>query len=350
MVSRDFLRPAHLASGAGRVLGLLDEVTPAYALAHGEAEQEAALLRFSRRAMATTFEIILPFGTPRAHDAADAALDEIDRLESQLTIYRDNSEMSRLNQLAAFTAIRVEDGLFELLQEAKTIHEDTQGAHDISAGALIRKWGFFRGPARVPLEDEREKALARSGMKHVVLDRVERTVRYLRQGLEINLGSIGKGYALDRAAAILREEWDIGSALLHGGHSSVVAVGSAPGQSRGWPIALNHPWELERRLATIWLRDEALGTSAATFRHLEHEGRKLGHILDPRIGWPASGTALATVVAPTGSKADALATAFFILGVEGARAYCDVHPDIGGVLLPDGEKASMVTIGAKRDG
>src|SRR5438105_3757957 len=117
MNRRDFLRPARLASSAGRVLGLLEEVVLP------EAPQEAALLRFSRRAMATTFEIILPFGTPRAHDAADAALDEIDRLEAQLTVYRDNSEMSRLNQLAAFTSIRVEDGLFELLQEAKTIHE-----------------------------------------------------------------------------------------------------------------------------------------------------------------------------------------------------------------------------------
>src|SRR5438270_7346228 len=126
MNRRDFFRPARLASSAGRVLGLLHDSAPP------QAPQEAALLRFSRRAMATTFEIILPFGTPRAHDAADAALDEIDRLEAQLTVYRDNSEMSRLNQLAAFTAIRVEDGLFVLLHAAKTILEETQAAYDVS--------------------------------------------------------------------------------------------------------------------------------------------------------------------------------------------------------------------------
>ncbi len=345
MKRRDFLRPARLASTAGRAVGLLNDVTPDNP--SPRFAEEAALLHFARRAMATTFEIILPFGTPHVHEAAGAALDEIDRLEAQLTVYRDNSEMSRLNQLAGFTAVRVEEGLFDLLDEAKTIYCETEGAYDVSAGSLIKAWGFFRGPARVPSAEEREAALERMGMKHVVLDRAERTVRYLKPRLEINLGSIGKGYAIDRAATILREEWGVRSALLHGGHSSIYAIGSAPGQPRGWPITLSHPWDLEQKLATIWLRDEAMGTSSATFRHLEHEGRKLGHILDPRSGWPAEGTALATVVAPTASRADALATAFFILGVEGACAYCDGHPDIGAALLPEGEEL-LVTMGAKR--
>src|SRR5262245_36888512 len=129
MNRRDFLRPSHFADAAGHALGLL-EVSPQPIVA-----EEVALLRFSRRAMATTFELVLPFGTPNALEAATAALDEIDRLEAQLTIYRDGSEMTRLNRLAGYTAVRVEDGLFELLQTAKTIHEETGGAHDISAGA-----------------------------------------------------------------------------------------------------------------------------------------------------------------------------------------------------------------------
>ena len=342
MVSRDFFRPRHLASAAGHALGLLDSIKP-----ENDSTAEAALIRFARRAMATTFEVILPFGTPRADSAAEAALDEIDRLEAQLTVYRDTSEMSRLNQLAQYTALRVEDGLFELLSEAKRIHEDTGGAYDISAGALIKAWGFFRGPARIPSEAERQQALERTGMQSVLLDRSERTVRYLKPGLEMNLGSIGKGYALDRVAAILRDDWDISSALLHGGHSSILATGCPPGQPRGWPIALCHPWDAERKLGTVWLRDEAMGTSAVTFKHLEHEGRKLGHILDPRTGWPAESTAMVSVVSPTAAQADALATAFFILGAEGARAYCDTHLDIAAVLLPARSDA-IVTMGPTR--
>jgi thiamine biosynthesis lipoprotein len=304
--------------------------------------QEFALLRFSRRAMATTFEVMLPFGTPDALAAAEAALDEIDRLEAQLTVYRDTSEVSRLNRAAPHAAIPVEEGLFDLLRLAARVTADSEGAFDITAGALIKAWGFFRGPRRVPSDAERAAALERVGMAHVLLDPEARSVRYLRPGLEINLGSIGKGYALDRAAALLRDGWNLPQALLHGGHSSVYAIGTEPGDERGWAVGLGHPWDPGRRLALLRLRDRALGTSAATFRHLEHQARKLGHVLDPRTGWPAEGIASASAVAPTAAEADALATAFYIRGVDWTRAYCDAHAEIGAVVLPEGELVPVV--------
>jgi thiamine biosynthesis lipoprotein len=95
----------------------------------------------------------------------------------------------------------------------------------------------------------------------------------------------------------------------------------------------------------LCLRDQALGTSAATFRHLEYQGRRLGHILDPRTGWPAEGVASASVIAPNGALADALATAFFILGVDAARRYCELHPEVEAVMLPEGETAKPIAIG-----
>jgi FAD:protein FMN transferase len=350
MNRRDFLRPRRLAAAAGEVLGLVDELTRPET---GEADQasmavkpgEAALIRFARRAMATVFEIIIPFGTPDAHEAAEVGLDEIDRLEAQLTVYRDTSEMSRLNHLAPYTGVRVEEGLFDLLRTAARLHQESEGAFDVSAGALIKAWGFFKGPRRVPSETERTEVLAQVGMQHVVLEESGRAVRYLRPGLEINLGSIGKGYALDRVADILREGWKIPSALLHGGHSSIYAIGNAPGEKDGWSIALRHPWDPEKRLGTVRLRDRALGTSAATFRYLEHEGRKLGHVLDPRTGWPAEGVASVSVLAPTAAEADALATAFFIQGPLWAQAYCQAHPGIGAILLAEGENAVPVVFG-----
>src|SRR5262249_20336731 len=103
-----------------------------------------------------------------------------------------------------------------------------------------------------------------------------------------------------------------------------------------------HPWQPERRLAVLRLRDRGLGTSAATFQHLEYNGRKLGHLLDPRTGWPAEGMASATVLAPTAAEADALATALFILGGEEGEAYLAAPPEIGAVLLAAGEDAVPV--------
>lgn len=285
--------------------------------------------------MATTFEVVLPYGTPEATSLAGAVFDVIDRLEDQLTVYREHSEVSRLNRRAHLEVVPVERGLFELLSLSAQLNRDTAGAFDVTAGALSIAWGFHRGPRRVPADAERAEALRRVGSQHLQLDREAETVRFLCPGLAINLGSIGKGYALDRAALLMREERGVASALLHGGTSSVLALGSEPGSRHGWRVGVRHPWDPERRLATVRLRDRALGTSAATFQYLEHEGRKLGHILDPRTGWPAVGMASATAIAPTAALADALATAFFILGVDQARAYCEQHPEVGAVLLPD---------------
>jgi thiamine biosynthesis lipoprotein len=342
MNRRDFLHPSRLAHAAGGVLGALDDGSAAVP---PPPEGEFALLRVGRRAMATTFEVLLPYGAAGGLAAAEAAFDEIDRLESQLTVYRDDSEVSRLNRLAAAEPVPVEENLFGLLALAARITEATDGAFDVTAGPLIKAWGFFRRQHRLPPAHERAALLRQVGMRHVVLEAERRAVRYLRPGVEINLGSIGKGYALDRAARVLAEEKGLRAALLHGGHSSVYALGKQPGSDRGWPVGIRHPWDPERRLAVVRLRDRALGTSAATFQHLEYGGRKLGHIIDPRSGWPAEGMASASVVAPSAAEADALATAFFILGVDRARAYCAVHPQIGAVLLPAGVPAAPVVLG-----
>jgi FAD:protein FMN transferase len=346
MNRRDFLHPRRLAQTAGHVLGAAQELAT---LAPEPPAEDVALLRAAHRAMATRFEVLFPFGQPHAADLAAAAFDEIDRLEQQLTVYRDTSEVCRLNRLAPEQAVPVEAGLFDLLRLAARITAETDGAFDVTAGALIKAWGFFKGPRRVPPEAEIRTALERVGMRHVVLEPEGCRVRYERPGLEINLGSIGKGYALDRTAAILRDGYGIRSALLHGGHSSVYAMGTEPGGRRGWPVGVRHPWDAGRRLALLRLRDRALGTSAATFQHLEYEGRKLGHILDPRKGWPAEGMASASIVAPTAAEADALATAFYLLGVDKARTYCAAHPEVGAVLLPEGASARPVFLGLGPD-
>ena len=339
MNRRDFLRAAPgVARSAGQVLAALDEVSQL--VSSPCADPDLALLRMARRAMATTFEVLVPYGTPDALALGEAALDRIDELEAQLTVYRDSSEVSRLNRMAAYQAIPVEDGLFGLLELAARINRDTDGAFDVTTGALSKAWGFYRGPRRVPSEEELAEALQHVGMRHVELDSGRHTVRYRRRGLEINLGSIGKGHALDRVAEMLDGE-ETPAYLLHGGRSSVYARGSPPGEDRGWQISISHPWNTEQPIARLWLKDRGLGTSAATFQHLEHQGRKLGHVLDPRTGWPAGGVASATVIAPTSAEADALSTAFFILGSEAARLYCEGHPDIGAIVLPEGAAAAV---------
>jgi thiamine biosynthesis lipoprotein len=337
MDRRDFFDPQELLKAAGQVIGTLDVAPSPQAVV-----EDVALLRFARRAMATQFEVLLPFGTSDALSLAETALDEINRLEDQLTVYHEYSDVSRINRLAFHEPVTVEERLFGLLALSARLSTETAGAFDVTSGPLIKAWGFFRRQGRVPPPEERHEVLQRVGMGHVQLDGERRTVRFDRPGVEINLGSIGKGYALDRIAELLRDRAGVSSALLHGGHSSVYALGTMPGDDRGWPVGIRHPWHPEQRLAVLRLRDRAVGTSAATFQHLEYNGKKLGHILDPRTGWPAEGMASATVAAPSAAEADALATAFFVLGVDHARAYCNAHPAIGALLMPTGENNPVI--------
>lgn len=297
---------------------------------------EFVFVRVSRRAMATTFEVAIPVGAhPEPIAAATAALDLIDELEDQMTVYREHSEVSRLNSAASESAVEVEEQLFELFTRCAGWTHETEGAFDIATGAIIKAWGFFRREGCVPSPRERIDAMGHTGFRHVMLNPDSRTVKYRVPGLEINLGAVGKGYALDRAAHLLRTEWGVTSALLHGGGSSVCAIGHPPGDPHGWPIRLRHPSDTNASLGTVYLRNCGLGTSAATFQFFEYKGQKLGHLLDPRTGWPAQGIDSVSVTASTAAEADAMSTAAFVLGIAGTEKLLRLKPGLGAVMLAD---------------
>lgn len=297
------------------------------------------VLHVGRPVMACEFEIMLNAGEhPEGPDAALRALDLADALEAQLTVYRDTSEVSRLNARAASEPVLIERGLFNLLALALRIGLETDAAFDITSGPLSKAWGFYRRAGRLPGDAELAAALERVGHRHLVLDAERQTVAFRRAGVEINLGAIGKGYALDRCGESLARE-GVANFLIHGGTSSILGRGSRAGlpqQESGWIVAVRHPLRPDQRLAEVRLRDRALGTSGSASQFFFHQGRRLGHILDPRTGWPAEQVLSATVVAPTAALADALSTAFYVLGPDGALRYCEAHPDIGMLLiLPD---------------
>jgi len=195
-------------------------------------------VRVARHAMATRFEVLLQGERPGALRAAgEEALDEIERLENLLSLYRPHSDIARINSAPAGCPVRVAPETFRLLERSRDLTEQTLGAFDITAGPLVRAWGFHGGAGHPPDPGQWAQARETAGWSRVILDPSEGTVRFAgnRPGL-LDLGAIGKGYALDRAAEILREA-GVSSALLHGGTSTVVALG-APPDTAGWPLAL----------------------------------------------------------------------------------------------------------------
>jgi thiamine biosynthesis lipoprotein len=310
------------------------------------APPQPALIEIGRRAMACEFHVYLNLADLRLTDQAVAALDVIDELEAQLSVYREESELSRLNRLAFERTTPVERQLFDLLTLAMQLHRETNGAFDITAGPISKLWGFYRRAGRVPAEEEIAAVLDRVGSQHVKLSAETRTVRFARPGMEFNLGGIGKGYALDRAAEQMAER-GVSDLLMHGGQSSILARGSRAGllaDQRGWSVALRHPLRDEVRLGEVWLRDCALGTSGSAHQFFYHEGRRYSHLLDPRTARPAEGLLSTTVIAPTGALADALATAFFVMGVEATRAYCEAYPSIAAILVSPGARSGSLEI------
>lgn len=287
-------------------------------------------ITISRRAMACDFSLTFPAEERRAREAGFAALNEVERVETHLSAYLEDSDLARLNRYAFLYPVTVNGDLLSLLSLSARLSAATGGAFDPATGALVRAWGFLRPPVRVPTGDERRRALDASGMGRVELDPVTRVVRFRRAQVEINFGGVGKGYAIDRAL----DSIPCRQVLMQGGRSSMRARGT-------WPVAIGDPWQPSRAMAVVRLRDQALGTSAATFRHFFEAGRRYGHILDPRTGWPADALASATAIAPTAAEADALSTAFFVMGAEAAHCYCRRHPEVGAVLLTKPEPDRM---------
>ncbi len=300
------------------------------------------LMRYSRRAMACEFAVLLdPVRYPHGAAAALAALNEVDRLEELLTVFRSESQISRINALGHRQPVAVAPEVMEVLLLSKRLWEQTQGAFDVTAGALSKVWGFFRRRGRMPQPPELQEALARTGSQHLHLDPEHNTVRLAVPGVELNLGSIGKGYALDRAAARLAES-GVQDFLFHGGRSSVLARGSQDPRDpqQGFWIGVAHPLLPDRRLARVRLRDAALGTSGCGTQFFHHQGRRYAHVIDPRTGQPVQGVFSVTVRAATAALADALATAFFVLGPEQAREFCRRQPELALFMLVQGRGQS----------
>jgi FAD:protein FMN transferase len=295
-----------------------------------DAESEGTWLRVHRTAMACRVEVVVCGGQASGLLAARAALDEADRLEAMLTVFRDTSALVDVNRFAAQRPVVVPSELFALLQRSLTLHRETERAFDISSTPLSRCWGFLRRDGRLPSPAEIEAARACVAMEAMTLDESESSVVFRHPGLELNLGAIGKGYVLDRMASGLRES-GVRDALLSAGRSSVVAIG---GERPGWRVDLRSLVR-DEVLGHLVLQDAALGTSGAGEQYFELDGVRYGHVIDPRTGWPSSGVRSASVVTASAADADALSTAFLVGGLDLARRYCASHGDVLAIVTPD---------------
>ncbi len=305
-------------------------------------------IRLTTRAMACDFSVIMDPGPTEQIEAAGEVLHLIHAIEAWMSIYRESSEFSTVNRLAATEPVSVRRELFDLLKTAFSIHQRTGGSFDMASGALTRLWRSCRQHQRIPIQSEIDAVLVQVGLEHVELLEQSCSVSFRRPGIVLDPGAIGKGYALDEGCDWLsRLDHAPRSFLLHGGHSSLIARGAHHGHP-GWPVGIGNPMFTEKRLGTLLLCDRAMATSGSNIQFFRHEGKRYGHIIDPRTGWPIEGMLSATVLAPSAAIADALSTAFFVMGVEKARLCCENWPEVAAILLPfpvQGTKLQPTVVG-----
>jgi thiamine biosynthesis lipoprotein len=300
-------------------------------------------IRIKRAAMGCEFELVLR-GEDREYlvNAAEEAFEEVKRLEEQLSVFIPTSEISYINAVAGSKPVRVEPRLFRLLETASRISRETEGAFDITAGALIDLW---KSADHAPSAAQLQQALESTGMSKIILDEAETTVRFANPGVKLDLGAIGKGYAAREVVEFLVER-GITGALVAAGTSTVYALGSPPDDD-AWTVGIKDPISRDKRITSVSLRDRAVSTSGSHERYVEIGGERFSHIIDPRTGRPASGLLLACAVTEDPVESDALSTAFFIQGADWTRGYCESRGDVGAILVSGDEAPVIQKIGVE---
>jgi FAD:protein FMN transferase len=295
------------------------------ALAALPAEREMLRLESSVDAMGSTYSVAL-YGYDRLQleAAAEAAFDEVRRLDDLLSNYKPDSEWSRVNRLAAQGPVPVSRELFNLISACLDYSRRSDGAFDISVGPLMKVWRFYKGSGHLAHKADVAAALRKVGYKHVLLDPARATVRFDREGVELDPGGIGKGYAVDRMVEILRNK-GIKIALISGSYSSIYGLGAPPNEPRGWQIKIRDPRDERKTVETLYLKDMSVSTSGSYEKFFRAEGRIYSHIMDPRTGYPAPGMLSVSVVAPRTLDSEAWCKPFFING----RAWAAKHKESG---------------------
>jgi thiamine biosynthesis lipoprotein len=284
------------------------------------------LYRQSRHAMGTVCEIRLWCRSAgEAHRAFAMGFGEIDRMEQVFSAYRKDSELALVNGSAGSGPVQVSEEFFDLTKYAVRAWRQSSGSVDVTVGPLTKAWGFREGETHMPSKKELLEAQELVGCNKLSLDRRMRTVRFLREGMQLDFGGLAKGHAAKRVARVLQKQ-GITAALVNLGESSLCAsevVSSATVQNccaetgitfGEWLIGVIHPGDARQCPVYFLLKPGwSISTSGTSERQFEVDGQKLSHILDPRTGWPLSGSRSATAVAQSGRRSEVLSKRLLLL-------------------------------------
>lgn len=281
--------------------------------------------------MGSRFEMTVVHATPEgAREALLAGWAEIDRIETMISSWQEDSETSAINRNAGSAPVNTSQELFNLIRRSLSVSKLTAGAFDITFDTVGRHWNFKDEEARLPDRATIEGALHDTGYEHVILDAEARTVYLDRSGTRIGFGAIGKGYAANRTVLVLREHGVTGGIVNAGG--DLVIFGKRE-DGTPWRTGIADPLDRDNVFAYLDVTEQAVVTSGDYQSFIEIDGKRYSHILDPRTGYPVEELRSVTIVCPDGELADALATGVSVMGVAEGLALVDRLDGIEAMLV-----------------
>jgi thiamine biosynthesis lipoprotein len=323
------VRAPHARGGLGVIIAVALCTT-------SRADSGAANTRAFRYLMGTSVQVQAFGGDEPARrqaiDEAFAAVAEVDRLMSN---YRADSELTRINASAGRGPVAVSDPMLRVLEAAQKVSADSNGEFDITVGPLVKLWGFFDKHPHLPTDAELAAVRPLVDYRNVLIDARQHTVRFTRPGVEIDLGGIAKGFAVEVAADVLRRR-GLAGFVDAGGNQYLVGT---PAGKRQWTMGVKDPEAPGRLLGAIDVPEGSVSTSANDSNFLVASGHRYGHLLDPRSLKPSTASESATIVSRDGTLADAMSKAAFMLGPEQGIALIDSYPGMAGLIAyrkPDG--------------
>lgn len=311
-----------------------------------DVSSERKLLKQTRMIMGTFAEISVYSNDEKtAGKAIDAALDEMERMDRIMSNYKDDSELSLLNKRAAKSPVPCDKELLDVINMSQYYSELSEGAFDITVSPIVALWGFFHEKGHIPPDKEIEDILPAISYKNIVIDKGAGsknlcTISYKNNQTQIDLGGIGKGYAVDKALEIMKK-FDIDNACINLG-GNIYVLGAPSSGKNVWKVGVQHPRNNNEILGYLELKDEATATSGDYERFFEIQGKRYSHIIDPRTGRPVSGVITTTIVAPTATEVDALSTSVFVLGPEKGLKMIDKIPGADALIMYEGKDGKIM--------
>ena len=296
--------------------------------------QDAARFDRSLALMGCEFKITVVAGSKqKANQYIDLAVEEIRRIESLISSWKENSETARINRNAGDKPVKVSSELFKLIKRAKVISRTTNGAFDISWAAVKDIWKFDGSMKEMPDEKIIKTSAKKINYKNIILNKKKQTVFLKKKGMRIDFGAIGKGYAADRARALFREKGVKGGIINASG--DLTTWGEKP-SGKSWTVGIKNPLNKNKVFSWVTLEDQAVVTSGDYENFVTFDGKRYSHIIDPRTGYPAHGLVSVSIFAPKAELADALATSVFVMGKEAGLSLVSQLNEVECIIIDQG--------------